>query len=256
MKLFYRTYGSGPPIIILHGIFGMSDNWVTFAKQLANGFEVFIPDLRNHGRSPHSNEFDYNYMLNDLRKFILEQNLHNIVLIGHSMGGKVAMQFALYYQELIKKLIVLDVSASSYNPTPEIEEIVIAINTIELKKANDRANIKRQLSGIIHDDRIIEFMMKNIVRHKNNVFEWKFNAQAISDNLNKLLKGIETDNKFDKPALFVAGGKSNYMKQEDIYMIFENFPEAQLELIMNAGHWLHVDAREELLNIVTHFIGD
>lgn len=253
MKLFYRKYGSGEPVIILHGIFGMSDNWVTFGKQLAKEYEVYILDLRNHGRSPHSSEFDYNLMLNDLKGFIQEQNLNNLILIGHSMGGKVAMHLALHYQELVKKLIVLDVSASAYNTTPEIEEIIIAINTIEVQKANDRPEIKRQLSEIVHDHRIIEFMMKNIVRRENNVLDWKFNAQAISDNLNKILKGIETEIEFSKPTLFISGEKSNYISQEDFYMIFDNFPEAQVEIIMNAGHWLHVDAPEELLNMVMDF---
>jgi len=254
MKLFYRTYGSGSPIIILHGLFGMSDNWVTFGKQLANNFEVFIPDLRNHGRSPHSSEFDYDFMQNDLKEFINEQKLEEVILIGHSMGGKVAMNFALNSPEFVKKLVVLDVSPVSATPLPEIMQIIEAVNTLDLDKFNSREEIKYQLDGTIEKRKIVEFLMKNVQRWDSNSFAWKFNVAAISDKLAIIASGIETEIVFNKPSLFIGGDKSQYLTGDNIYQIFQIFPEAKLEVIKNAGHWLHVDAPEELLEMIREFI--
>ncbi|MCD4678812.1 MAG: alpha/beta fold hydrolase [Bacteroidales bacterium] len=254
MKLFYRTYGTGHPIIILHGLFGMSDNWVTFGKQLAKEYEVFIPDLRNHGRSPHSNEFDYTFLLNDLVEFIQEQNLHDIILIGHSMGGKVAMLAALHHPEIIKKLIVLDISPVSKTPSPEIMQIIEAIKTLDLCGLDSRVEIKKQLAGIIEKRKIVEFLLKNIQRLESNTFSWKFNVASISENLGKIADGIETEIIFSKPTLVIGGEKSDYITGENIYQVFQNFPEARIDVISNAGHWLHVDAPEELLDIVMDFL--
>jgi len=254
MKLFYRTYGNGAPVIILHGLFGMSDNWATFGKQLAKEYEVFIPDLRNHGRSPHSNEFDYTFLLNDLVEFIQEQNLRDIILIGHSMGGKVAMLAALSHPEIIKKLIVLDISPVSKTPSPEIMQIIEAIKTLDLCGLDSREEIKKQLAGIIEKRKIVEFLLKNIQRLESNTFSWKFNVASVSENLEKIADGIETETIFNKPTLFIGGEKSDYITGENIYQVFQIFPEAQIDVISNAGHWLHVDAPEELLDIVMDFI--
>ena len=253
MKLFHRTYGSGSPVIILHGLFGMSDHWVILAKQLAKAFKVFIPDLRNHGRSPHNNEFDYITLQNDLNEFINDQNLNEVILIGHSMGGKVAMYYALNNQETVKKLIILDISPVSKAPSPEIIQIIEAIKTINTGGLNSREEIKQQLSYIIKKREIVEFLLKNIRREENNTFSWKFNIGAILNSLKKISEGIDSDAQFSNPCLFISGGKSEYINGENIYRIFHNFPEARIDIINNAGHWLHVDAPEELLKIVMDF---
>jgi len=232
----------------------MSDNWATFGKQLAKEYEVFIPDLRNHGRSPHSNEFDYTFLLNDLVEFIQEQNLRDIILIGHSMGGKVAMLAALSHPEIIKKLIVLDISPVSKTPSPEIMQIIEAIKTLDLCGLDSREEIKKQLAGIIEKRKIVEFLLKNIQRLESNTFSWKFNVASVSENLEKIADGIETETIFNKPTLFIGGEKSDYITGENIYQVFQIFPEAQIDVISNAGHWLHVDAPEELLDIVMDFI--
>jgi len=254
MKFFYRKYGKGPPLIILHGLFGMSDNWVTFGKALAKEYEVYIPDQRNHGRSPHSKEFDFEIMSNDIIEFISEHKLDKVVLMGHSMGGKVAMITALNHPEIISKLIVLDIGVRTYDLSPEIKKILEVINTIELQKTTNRNEIKKMLSVLISDKRIIELMIKNIIRKENNVFDWKFNVEAISNNLDKILIGIETEKVFQGPSIFISAEKSYYITGEDFYEIFENFPQAQIEVINNAGHWLHVDAAQKLLSLVVTFL--
>lgn len=254
MQLFYRKYGSGLPVIILHGLFGMSDNWVTFGKELSEEFMVFIPDQRNHGRSPHSDEFDYYILRDDIIEFINEQNLNEVMMIGHSMGGKVAMQCALKNPGLISKLIVLDISPAGKTAAPEIIQIIKSINTIKPEEMNSREDIKSQLSLIIRQKKIIEFLLKNIIRDENNKFSWKFNVKAITGNLPLIESGLESEARFSKPSLFIGGGKSPYLSGENIYEIFNNFPEATIEVINNAGHWLHVDAPEQLLKMVKAFL--
>lgn len=254
MKLFYRKYGKGHPIVILHGLFGMSDNWVTFGKELSGNYEVFIPDQRNHGRSPHSDDFDYNILKDDIIKFIEQNKLEDVILIGHSMGGKVAMSVALNMPALISKLIVLDISPASKTPATEILLIIKAIQDANLEALNSREEIKDKLSKIINKKRIVEFLLKNIRRGKDDQFYWKFNDKAITENLSAIAAGIETDKKFLKPALFIGGDRSPYLGGENIYQIFDNFPVARIEIINNAGHWLHVDAPEGLLSMIVGFI--
>jgi esterase len=254
LDLYYRKYGSGPEIIILHGLFGMSDNWVSFSRDLSQNYEVFIPDQRNHGRSPHSINFDYSVLSNDIYQFCGDQKIKDIILIGHSMGGKVAMLFALEHPELIKKLIVLDISPISKTPSVEIMQIIDSISTLNLKELSTREEIKIQLSQKIGKRKIVEFLLKNIKRDENNSFIWKFNSKAIRKNLASIAGGIVTDKVFEKPTLFIGGEKSDYINGEEFYEIFKYFPTAEVEVIKGAGHWLHADAPDELLRIVKIFI--
>ncbi|OQX79366.1 MAG: hypothetical protein B6D61_03650 [Bacteroidetes bacterium 4484_249] len=183
MKLFYRQYGEGQPVIILHGLFGISDNWVTIGKRLAENFEVYILDQRNHGQSPHSNTFNYYALADDLFEFIEDRQLINPVLIGHSMGGKVAMNFALENPSKVDKLLIVDMGIKQYAARQSHINIIEAMINVDFDKISSRNDVENIISGKIDSPRIKQFVMKNLYRIGKNRFGWRLNIQAIYDNL-------------------------------------------------------------------------
>jgi len=255
MKLFYRHFGQGQPVIILHGIFGVSDNWVTIGRKIAEKFSVYIPDLRNHGQSPHSDTFDYVAMMDDLYEFIEDHQLENPILVGHSMGGKVAMYFSLEFPELVNSLLVVDISMRKYPPREGHVQMIEAMQEVDFSKVTTREDVEKQLEPEIPSRSIRQFVMKNLVREGKDEFKWRLNLQAIYDNIDNIFEGVEHLNRFEKPALFVRGGKSDYIKDSDMDKIYRHFPESELETIPNASHWLHAEAPDELCAIISDFTG-
>jgi esterase len=258
MKLFFRKSGKGKPIIILHGLFGMSDNWVSFANRFPEGFEVFLPDLRNHGQSPHSMDFNYEVMAEDLYELIRDQQLKNIVLMGHSMGGKLAMHFALRFPKLLSKLIVIDMSTRFY--PPHHGHIFEALEKLDLSGLSSRKDAAEKL--LLEDEGTKQFLLKNLYRTDATppVFAWRFDLPAIRANLAEI--GVEIQGSRQAkvedmhfPALFVKGEKSTYILKEDMEKIHTLFPLASLVEIPGAGHWVHADKPGELFNEVFRFIG-
>lgn len=254
MELFYRYYGNGQPFIVLHGVFGVSDNWVSFARRMASDFEIFILDQRNHGRSPHHPVHNYFAMCDDLKEFIDRQQIRNPIILGHSMGGKVAMLFALKNPEIPKALIIADVSLRSYHKQQLHLSMIDAMMSVDFDKAETRDDIARQLSVAIKDQRILQFVMKNLYRRQSGQFAWKPNLEAINSNMDEILDGIESKNVFTKPALFIRGGQSDYITHEDFDQIYRNFSKAEIETIENAGHWLHADQPEEFEKKIRRFL--
>jgi len=257
MDLFYRKYGreGNQPLIILHGLFGLSDNWVTFARRIAmEGFEVFVIDQRNHGRSPHSGVFNYLALTDDLFDFIDEHEIEKPILLGHSMGGKVAMRFALENPELLKKLIVVDISMKAYPPRRQHKQIVKAMHSINLSKVKNRRQVEQQLEKLIPELRIRQFVLKNLYRNEQNHFEWRPHLDGIENNLDDLFDGIEISKTFDKPSLFIKGGASDYILLEDFEKIRKNFPHAEIITIANTSHWVHVEAPERFYQLCSGFI--
>ncbi|MEI6575037.1 MAG: alpha/beta fold hydrolase [Bacteroidota bacterium] len=253
MTLFFRHYGDGPPLIILHGLYGMSDNWVTMGQRLAGKFCVRIPDLRNHGHSPHSPTHNYPAMADDVREFIAEQGINEAIILGHSMGGKVAMTLAVESPKLISKLIVIDIAPKNYNLRNIHLDILKAMLSVDFKTVSQRNEVEKMISGQVADPRIRLFIQKNLFRRERNAFGWRVNLQAISDNLDFLADSPELHGTFAKPCLFVRGGKSDYIMDEDILMIHKIFPESILKTIPEAGHWVHADAPEALFKILQDF---
>jgi esterase len=257
VELFYRKYGEGNPVLILHGLFGMSDNWVSIAKKLGENYEVFVPDLRNHGQSPHSDIFDYDSMTNDILEFIEYHNIRNPFLIGHSMGGKVVMKLALENMDLPAGIIIVDISPNFYSEHPEHVDLINAMQSIDISAAKSFSDIDKQLAGYPISLKLRQFLLKNLHRTKDNSFVWKFNIEAIKLNLDKIMEGINTGNKsaYPGPALFIKGGQSDYIKPEDFAVIKKMFPASEIITIDSSSHWVHADTPLEFMETVQLFIG-
>jgi pimeloyl-ACP methyl ester carboxylesterase len=261
MKLFFRKYGKkNPALIIVHGLYGMSDNWVTIAKFLSVNFEVFVIDQRNHGNSPHSDEHNYDLLQNDLFEFMQDQEIEKAVLLGHSMGGKTVMNFAKNHPEMISALIVVDISPKRYDSLQLSEskqkhlQILNAMQKIDFKNINRRQEIRESIIAELKEDRIADFILKNLKR-VNGKFQWKLNLDTIINKLDDIIDDldfIEEINGF--PILFVRGEKSNYILENDIIFIEEKFPAAEILTIKNAGHWIHAEKPEEFINVVLRFL--
>jgi esterase len=255
MKLFYRQFGEGQPVIILHGLFGLSDNWVSIGKRIATRFAVYIPDLRNHGQSSHSPTFNYPAMTDDLLEFIEEHNLTNPILIGHSMGGKVAMNFALDHPTLLAQLIVIDISPKRYPARSVHSDIINAMLSVNLSEVTSRNQVETLLQKSLPDYRIRQFILKNLYHRAPHKLDWRPNLAAIHNNLEDIFDGISTRRTFNKPALFVSGGLSDYIATDDEFLIHEMFPLAQIKTIPSATHWVHADAPKELCRLLSASLG-
>ena len=255
MQLAYRKYGEGQPLLILHGLFGQSDNWNTLAKRFADqGFEVYTIDQRNHGLSPHSDVFTYEAMADDIHEFIEAHNLQNPILLGHSMGGKTAMFFALKYDGLLNKLIVADMSPRAYEP--HHEAVLDALNAVDFSKITTRKEAEAILSQYIDDFGTKQFLLKNIYWADNNdgKMDWRFNLKAIVNNYTEILAAVP-DGMSDVNALFLRGDKSSYITDIDLPEIKNRFPNYKLQTIANAGHWVHAEQPESFFQDVMGFIG-
>jgi len=255
MDLHFKEYGAGHPLVILHGLFGMGDNWASMARRLGEQYLTYTPDLRNHGKSGHLPEMDYTSMAGDVKAFMEEQWIYQSFLMGHSMGGKVAMKLALEHPDMVDKLIVVDIGPKTY-PSGH-DDIFEAMLGLDLSTAKDRKSIQEALNENINDLGIVQFILKNIVYDKAlDRYSWRMNLDTIHEHYDKILEGVQTDGTYDKPALFIRGGKSRYIKDRDHEGILQLFPQAKIETIAEAGHWVHADQPEELFNRVVQFLSE
>lgn len=250
VKLNYRSLGEGTPLVILHGLFGSLDNWATLSRKWAEEYHVFLVDLRNHGKSPHTESHSYPEMAEDIHHFLEEHDLWNVNILGHSMGGKVAMQTALEFSDRLRSLIVADMAPKEY-PRGH-DEIFAAMNALQLEDTT-RGNLEEQLFDRLGDKGIVLFLSKNLKRTPSG-FEWKFNKDVLEKDYEKILLPLNTIDTFDKPVLFVKGEKSGYLTEEDEKDIERLFPNYQLNIIENAGHWIHADNPGRFYNVVSQFL--
>ncbi|TVR88688.1 MAG: alpha/beta fold hydrolase [Saprospirales bacterium] len=251
-KINYKVFGEGEPVIIMHGLLGMLDNWQTFAKKLGQSHMVYTLDLRNHGRSFHHGEMDYPIMAEDLRQFMEDHHMFRANILGHSMGGKVAMEFALQNPDMVNKLMVADISPAKYPGGHE--HILDAMHTANLESAEDRDEILKHLMNAIEDEGIVLFLMKNLSRNKGGGFRWKANLEAISDNYQNILDEVNSFDYFDAPTLFIKGGQSKYLSDPYIDPVKDLFSRSQIREIPDAGHWVHADAPSETMRLVKEFL--
>ncbi|PID82077.1 MAG: alpha/beta hydrolase [Clostridiales bacterium] len=212
--------------------------------------------MRNHGQSPHSSTFNYMVMAEDIHQFIKEHQLKNPILIGHSMGGKVAMQYALDYPEIIKKLVVIDISMRKYADRQQHINMITSMQQIDFSQVSTRQEIEDILIPLIPSKSIRLFVMKNLDRIDKKTFCWRLNLDAIYQNLDLIFEGVHHDEASDIPTLFVKGGKSDYIEDTDLPKIEKHFPNAQLKVIEDATHWVHTDAPETLYRMLNEFLSD
>ena len=208
MKLFFRRMGQGNPVVILHGFLGLSDNWVTFGRQLSGDFEVFIPDLRNHGQSPQDPHMDYPVLVEDLHEMIQELDLKKVSLIGHSLGGKVAMGFALLYPDLVEKLVIVDIATKRYLPNMEHMMLLNAMNKVDFTLVLTRSDVDKQLQQNLHSLKLRQFLLKNVFWKDKETLDWRLNLPALNNFLPFILENVPTDKVFPKPVLLIRGGLS------------------------------------------------
>ncbi|HEY3404090.1 MAG TPA: alpha/beta fold hydrolase [Ohtaekwangia sp.] len=257
MKLFFREYqpansDKGQTLVILHGLFGSSDNWLTQARLLSNlGYRIFTVDLTNHGQSPHTDSFDYPSMVDDLAEFLKEQNLNNIVLLGHSMGGKVAMNFVMAHPDVIAKLIVVDIAPRPYNL--EHYTIVDGLNAIGIDSLTSRNEADEKLSAYVPEADVRQFLLKNLQRKAEGGFSWKINLPLITKQLANIGVDLQFQGTFAKPTLFIRGRRSSYIRDEDRNRITALFPNSKLET-METGHWVQAEKPQEFVDIVQQWL--
>jgi len=252
MKLFFREYGQGgPPLVILHGLFGSSDNWLTQAKLFSTSYKVYVVDQRNHGLSPQSDAFDYPVMVSDLAEFLDDHKIIDPVLIGHSMGGKTVMNFSLTYPEKLEKLIVVDISPRAYNL--EHYTIVEGLKAIPINTLASRKEADEILSRYVPEVDTRQFLLKNLQRKPNGGFSWKINLPVISEKLNNIGLDLQVKGTFEKPTLFIRGARSKYVLDSDWDRITKVFPMAQLETL-ETGHWVQAEKPQEFVDVTTRWL--
>jgi pimeloyl-ACP methyl ester carboxylesterase len=266
MKLFYRKYGEGPPLVILHGLYGSSDNWVTIAKKLSDTFTVYLPDQRNHGQSPHNDIHDYNSMKDDLYELVNDLALKKFFLAGHSMGGKTAMSFALKWPEMLNGLLIADVSpfineSAGDHAYSHHSEILNAILSIDLHKISTRGEVERLLSEKIPSEKERGLILKNLQRTSDNSFVWKLNSAILLKNLGRIMEGLDRRTALTQrisgfPVIFLKGGESDYIPEGDFSDIMKIFPAAEIIEVPGAGHWIQVDRPDDVVKNLKRLLTD
>jgi esterase len=251
MKLNFKKIGEGEPLVILHGLFGSLDNWLTLAKKLGNHFEVYLVDARNHGQSPHSEEFNYDVMADDIYEFLMHHNIVDPIILGHSMGGKTAMQFAMNYPTQLTKLIVADIAPKPY-PVHH-NSIITGMCSLNFNEIKTRKGADEQLSKHINDASTRQFLLKNLYWVEKEKLAWRFNLPVIDRDIEIIGQGLENIETFDKPTLFIRGKKSNYITENDYKPIASIFPNSSINSI-DSGHWVHAEKPQEFLDLLTSFL--
>ena len=250
--LHSRIVGEGKPFLILHGYFGMGDNWKSLGNQFGENFEVHMIDQRNHGRSFHADEFDYELMVEDLYNYIQHHELEQIILLGHSMGGKTAMLFAVEYPELVDRLLIADISPRYYQP--HHNEILKALNSVDFSIHTSRKLVEEQLSQYIPEVGVRQFLLKNVYWREKGQLDFRFNLQSLTENNSEVGTALPSFTSFEGETLFLAGGSSGYITEDEMPLIKAHFPNSELVTIANAGHWLHAENPKGFYKQVVSFV--
>ena len=251
MNLFFREAGNGTPLIILHGLFGSSDNWYSLSKVFAEKFRVFTIDQRNHGQSPHTPEHDYQLLTADLEEFVKQQNLVHPIIIGHSMGGKTAMNYALKSPDSVGKLIVVDIMPKSY-PVHH-DSILEGLKSIELSTLRSRGDADVQLKKFVPEPGVRQFLLKSLTRTDSGGFEWRINIPALDANIEAMGTGLVVKGQFNGPTLFIKGASSKYYQPGDEKIVEGFFPNVKW-VTLDTGHWVQAEKPKEFAEAVLSFL--
>lgn len=254
MNLNYKKFGeNGPAIVILHGVFGFLDNWLTVGKAIADrGFQVYLVDQRNHGRSPHEGALNYETFAKDLEEFIAQQELENPVLVGHSMGGKTVMEYAVRYPDTFSKLVVVDIGPKAY-PIHH-KKILEGLNQIPVDKIENRQEADEALAEYEPIPAVRQFLLKNLYRKDEGRFAWRFNLPLLSTDMANVGQAITTDTPVTIPTLFMRGDRSDYILDEDWDGIQQIFTDSKLDTISNSGHWIQAEQPKAFLESLFNFL--
>ncbi len=253
MKLHSNILGEGRPLLILHGFLGMSDNWKTLGNDFAEaGYQVHLIDQRNHGRSPHSEVFNYTELAKDIQEYIQHYSLKNVILIGHSMGGKTAMTAAALFPNLIEKLVVVDI-APKYYP-PHHQDILKGLKAVDEATLESRGEADEVLSQYVSQKAVRMFLLKNLYWKEKNRLGLRLNLEVLTKEIEKVGEALPGDYVYSKPTLFIKGERSNYITSEDKGLIEKHFPEAKISVIPRAGHWVHAENKKGFYEEVMKFM--
>ncbi|MGB0980467.1 MAG: alpha/beta fold hydrolase [Winogradskyella sp.] len=253
MLLHTNKLGEGKPFVILHGFLGMGDNWKTLGKQFSeSNFEIHLIDQRNHGRSFHSDDFDYELMVKDLKHYCDINNLNDIVLLGHSMGGKTAMLFAATYPELVQKLIVADISPRYY-PIHH-HAILEGLSRLDFSEIKSRGEADKVLSYYVTDLGTRLFLLKNLYWVEKGQLGLRINLEVLKENISEVGEALPIHATYKKETLFLRGDKSEYIGVNDEALIKQHFPNSEIKTIANAGHWLHAENPKAFYDAVIDFV--
>jgi len=264
MKLHYSRQGTGKVLVILHGLYGSGNNWMSIARSLSSKYTVILVDQRNHGLSEHSSTHNYDEMANDLRELCTELNLNSFFLLGHSMGGKTAITFVLKFPGLTEKLIVVDISPYSYleqeyfrNQIRIHKTILELFKNTPLQSVKSRAEVENYFDREITDIETRKFLLKNLKRRKDGTFYWQLNTEALISNFESIVDSappVKLGARSNIPVLFFRGEKSEYLPSEEMDAITDVFPHARFETFKNSGHWLHFEHPDLFVEKVSGFL--
>ncbi len=260
MELYYRQTGHGKPLIVLHGLYGSSDNWHSIARALSDSFSVYTVDLRNHGNSPHDSVHNYAAMADDLYEFMNRLHVDKAVIIGHSMGGKVALRFGQEHAEKVERMIVVDIAPSGFdgNETPETishRNIIKSLLKVNPRTISSREEADHMLQSDIPSEKVRQFLLKNLKRGTSGGFYWNMNLQVLADHMDDIFEGVLPGSDVKEfPLLFIKGEKSGYIRPEDMEIIHRFYPWSVMTEIADAGHWVHAEQPEAFLKAVKAFI--
>jgi len=250
--LHSKISGIGEPLLILHGFFGMSDNWKTLGNRFVDNYQVHLIDQRNHGRSFHADEFNYEIMVEDLKNYMDHYNLEKVNIIGHSMGGKVAMLFAVTNPNKIKALIIADIAPRFY---PRHHDLILeGLAAVDFSKQKSRGEVDEELSKYIPESGIRQFLVRNIYWKSKEQLSFRFNLNSLIENIDEIGIALPSLTVFDGKTLFLKGENSGYISEDDIALIEAHFPRATIETVKNAGHWLHAENPTDFYDYVVSFL--
>ena len=253
MELHSNVIGEGKPFLILHGFLGMGDNWKTLGKRFSeNGYQVHLVDQRNHGRSTHTEEFSYELMAQDIQEYCEKNKLENIILLGHSMGGKTAMKFACNYPDLVEKLIIADIAPKYY--APHHQTILEGLTMLSNTELTSRGEADEKLEKYIKEWGVRQFLLKNLFWKEKGKLALRMNLEVLKEKVNEIGEALTSEDVYSGSTLFINGEKSNYIQKEDKSLIKEHFPSSMLITIKGVGHWLHAEKPDEFYESVINFI--
>ncbi|WP_185873846.1 alpha/beta fold hydrolase [Blattabacterium cuenoti] len=254
MILYSKIFGNGLPILVFHGLFGNGDNWISFAKKFSKNYQVHLVDIRNHGNSFSSKEMNYDLISKDILKYINHYKLKNIIMLGHSMGGKAVMHFSLSYPLIPKKIIIVDISPRAYLLNNN-KNIIQILKNVNFNIINTRKDLNNFLKPFIKDIKIRSFFSKSTFIKKNGKLAFRFFLFGIEKNYFHLIQEkINYSNTYNHPILFLRGKNSNYILNKDYSLIKKFFPKAEIIIIKKSSHWIHIDNPIDFYKVIDNFL--